>query len=59
MKFILIVEDTPRGIRCTATYKGNDVLDSMDQSVAAKTVANWAAALKDLEEQGLLYVEKE
>lgn len=59
MKFILVVEDTPKGIRCTAAYKGNDVLDSMDQSVAAKTVAYWAAALKELEEQGLLFVEKE
>lgn len=59
MKFILIVEDTPRGIRCTAAYKDNDVLDSMEQSIAAKTVANWAAALKDLEDQGLLFVEKE
>lgn len=59
MKFILIVEDTPKGIRCMASYTGNDVLDSMEQSVAAKTVANWSAMLKDLERQGLLFVEKE
>ena len=59
MKFILIVEDTPKGIRCVASYKDNDVLDSMEQSVAAKTVANFAQALKDLESKGLLYVEKE
>lgn len=59
MKFILIVEDTVKGIRCTASYKGNDISDSMDKSVAAKTVANWANHLKELEAQGLLFVEKE
>lgn len=59
MKFILIVEDTPKGIRCTASFKDNDVLDSMDQSIAAKTVANWATHLKEMESKGLLFVEKE
>jgi len=59
MKFILVVEDTPKGIRCTAAFKTNDVLDNMDQSIAAKTVANWAQYLKDLEAQGLIFVEKE
>lgn len=59
MKFILVVEDTPKGIRCTAAYKPNDVSDNMDQSVAAKTVANWANYLKELEALGLLFVEKE
>ena len=58
MKFILTVEDTPKGIRCEAAYKDNDVLDSMEQSVAAKVVANFAQSLKELESQGILYVEK-
>ncbi len=59
MKFILVVEDTHKGIRCTAAYKPNDLLDNLEQSIAAKTVANWAQYLKDLEAQGLIYVEKE
>lgn len=59
MKFILVVEDTVKGIRCTAAYKPNEVSDNMDQSVAAKTVANWANNLKELEEMGVLYVERE
>lgn len=58
MKFILTVEDTPKGIRCEAAFKDNDVLDSMEQSVAAKVVANFAQSLKELETQGILYVEK-
>ncbi len=59
MKFILIVEDTTRGIRCTAAHKDNDVLDNMEHSLAAKAVANFAMALKELESLGVLYVEKE
>lgn len=59
MKFILVVEDTVKGIRCTAAYKPNDVSDNMEQSVAAKTVANWANSLKELEEMGVLFVEKD
>jgi hypothetical protein len=59
MKFVLVVEDTPKGIRCTAAYKPNDLLDNLEQSVAAKTVANWAQYLKELEGMGVLYVEKE
>lgn len=59
MKFILIVEDTPKGIRCTATYKGNDVADSMEQSLAAKVIANFSVMLKEFEAAGALYVEKE
>lgn len=58
MKFILTVEDTPKGIRCEAAYKDNDVTDSMEQSVSAKVVANFAQSLKELEAEGLLYVEK-
>lgn len=58
MKFILIVEDTPRGIRCEAAFKDNDVTDSMEQSTAAKVVANFAQSLKELESIGALYVEK-
>ncbi len=59
MKFILVIEDTERGIRCKAAFNQNEVNDNMDQSIAAKTVANWANHLKELEAQGLLYVEKE
>ena len=59
MKFILVVEDTFKGIRCTAAYKGNDVSDSLEQSVASKVVANFSAMLKECEEAGILYVEKE
>lgn len=59
MKFILVVEDTHRGIRCTAAYKPNDLLDNLEQSIAAKVVANWAQSLKEQEAIGLIYVEKE
>jgi len=59
MKFILVVEDTPKGIRCTAAYKPNDLMDNLEQSVAAKTVENWAQYLRELEDLGVLYVEKE
>ena len=59
MKFILIVEDTPKGIRCTAAYKPNELLDNLEQSIAARTVANWAQQLKELQELGVLYVEQE
>ncbi len=59
MKFIIVVEDTERGIRCKAAYNPNDITDHMADSIAAKTVANWAEHLKGLEAQGLLYVEKE
>lgn len=59
MKFILTIEDTTKGIRCEAAFKDNDVLDSMEQSVAAKVVANFAQNLKELESQGILFVEKE
>lgn len=58
MKFILTIEDTPKGIRCEAAFKDNDVTDSMEQSVSAKVVANFAQNLKELETQGILYVEK-
>lgn len=59
MKFILTIEDTVHGIRCQAAFKDNDVTDSMEQSVSAKVVANFASSLKELEEAGVLYVEKE
>lgn len=58
MKFILTIEDTPKGIRCEAAFKDNDVTDSMEQSVSAKVVANFAQNLKELEAAGILYVEK-
>lgn len=59
MKFILVVEDTTKGIRCTASFKANEIMDNLEQSLAAKTVANWAQYLKDLEAQGLIFVEKD
>lgn len=58
MKFILTIEDTPKGIRCEAAFKDNDVTDSMEQSLSAKVVANFSQSLKELEAKGLLYVEK-
>jgi hypothetical protein len=59
MKFILIIEDTTKGIRCTASYQPNDITDSLDKSISAKAVANFAQDLKELESMGLLFVEKE
>lgn len=59
MRFILIVEDTPKGIRVKAAYNGNDITDHLAESIAAKTISNWAQTLKELEDRGLLFVEKE
>lgn len=59
MKFVLVIEDTTKGIRCKAAYNPNDILDGLEQSVAAKVVANFSAMLKELEAAGALYVEKE
>lgn len=59
MKFIIVVEDTERGIRVKAAYNSNEIQDHLETSLAAKTVSNWAQALKELEAQGLLFVEKE
>ena len=59
MKFHLIVEDTVQGIRCTAGYVPNEVSDSLENSLSAKVVANFSAMLKECEEAGVLYVEKD
>ena len=59
MKFILVIEDTTRGIRCKAAYNPNDVTDHLAESIAAKTVANFSESLRELEKLGLLYVEKD
>lgn len=59
MKYILVIEDTPDGLRCTGTSKPNDVTDSLEKSLAAMTVSNWAAYLSRLGQKGLIYIEKE
>lgn len=59
MKFILVIEDTERGIRCKAAYNSNDIADGLETSLSAKVVANFSAMLKELEEAGALFVEKE
>ena len=57
MKYIVILEDTPRGVRAVCSVTGNDVTDNVLESLAGKVLTNWTIQLKELEEKGLLVVE--
>lgn len=59
MKFFLEISDTINGIRCTAAYKPNEVSDSLENSLSAKVVANFSTMLRELEDNKVLYVEKD
>lgn len=59
MKFHLIVEDTVNGVSCKVAYEANEVSDSMENSLSAKVVANFSGMVRECQQAGVLYVEKD
>ncbi len=58
MKLVITLEDTVEGISALVDSCENGVTDSVQQSLAMIVVANWAEALRKLEKQHCLVVDK-
>jgi hypothetical protein len=57
LKFIIVLEDTHRGVRAVCATQGNDITDNIYESLSGKVLANWTGQLKILEELGVLVMD--
>ena len=59
MKYLIIIEDTPKGIRALAQDSLNGCLDNPEISVASKVVANFSLFLQKQTKEKLLLITNE
>lgn len=57
MRYILTIEDTPRGIKAGLQYELNQVTDSAETSLSLETIRVLVTALELQRARGLLRIE--